>query len=264
MKLNPLGFEAGTGMSSSFADSLRCKAFANQSDERKQWFSGKKLNRGFSTGFSIFASLTVAISLSGTLDTALAADGPKAGISRSSQDGPLEVPGSFKDLPDARDAVTAKHLPEQIRVPVSASAESNQLTIDAEKGAAAAGAFFGENITGTDGDTYVDGDMVDFHATAYCLKGRTASGIDTRPGMIAADPRVLPLGTVVHLRAGRYTGTYTVMDTGGLIKGRIVDVYVLTHREAMEFGRRQVKIKVIGRASHKARRDGKNLMASER
>ena len=82
--------------------------------------------------------------------------------------------------------------------------------------------------------------------------------------MIAADPRVLPLGTVVHLRAGRYTGTYTVMDTGGLIKGRIVDVYVPTHREAMEFGRRQVKIKVIGRASAKARRDGKNLMASER
>ena len=74
----------------------------------------------------------------------------------------------------------------------------------------------------------------------------------------------MPLGTVVHIRAGRYTGTYTVMDTGGLIKGRVVDVYVTSYSEAIEFGRRQVKIKVIGRPSAKARKDGKYLMASER
>ena len=66
--------------------------------------------------------------------------------------------------------------------------------------------------------------------------------------MIAADPRVLPLGTVVHIRAGSYTGTYTVTDTGSRIKGRIVDVYVPTYKEAKQFGRRQVKIKVISRA----------------
>jgi len=99
---------------------------------------------------------------------------------------------------------------------------------------------------------YADSEMVDFHATAYCLKGRTASGMHTRPGVIAADPSVLPLGTVVHLRAGRYTGTYTVMDTGGKIKGRLVDVYVPTYKEAVAFGRKQVKIKVIGRNSTKA------------
>jgi len=108
------------------------------------------------------------------------------------------------------------------------------------------------------GDAYPDNELLDFHATAYCLKGRTASGINTRPGMIAADPRVLPLGTVVHLRAGRYTGTYTVMDTGGLIKGRRVDVYVPTYREAVQFGRRQVKLKVIGRNSKKT--GGKGLV----
>ena len=81
--------------------------------------------------------------------------------------------------------------------------------------------------------------------------------------MIAADPSVLPLGTVVHLRAGRYTGTYTVMDTGGRIKGRLVDVYVPTHREALEFGRQRVKIKVIGRGSAKGNRASKSLLASE-
>src|SRR5258705_143985 len=108
MKLTPLGFEAETSVIPSFANSLRCKAFATQTDDRKQWFSGRKLNKGFSSGISIFASLTVAMSLSGTLNTALAADGPKAGIARFSQDDPLDVPGSFKELPDARDAVTAK------------------------------------------------------------------------------------------------------------------------------------------------------------
>jgi 3D (Asp-Asp-Asp) domain-containing protein len=79
--------------------------------------------------------------------------------------------------------------------------------------------------------------------------------------MIAADPSVLPLGTVVHLRAGRYTGTYTVMDTGGRIKGRRVDVYVESHREAIEFGRRQVKLKVL--KPKKADRANKKVLASE-
>ena len=265
MKLTPLRFEARAGMSPSFADSVRCKAFTSQSDYRKRCFSERNLNKIFSSGLSIFASLTFAISLSGTFDVALAADGPKTGIARTSQEGDtLEIPGSFKDLPDARDAVTAKRLQEHIRLPASTVVASEQLAIDAEKAAGTAVGAFGEKVPASAGDVYAEGDMIDFHATAYCLKGRTASGIDTRPGMIAADPRVLPLGTVVHLRAGRYTGTYTVMDTGGLIKGRIVDVYVLTQREAIEFGRRQVKIKVIGRASAKARRDSKTLMASER
>jgi 3D (Asp-Asp-Asp) domain-containing protein len=110
----------------------------------------------------------------------------------------------------------------------------------------------------------IEGDLIDFDATAYCLKGRTASGIDTRPGVIAADPRVLPMGTVVHLRAGRYTGTYTVMDTGSRIRGRRVDVYVTTHREAVAFGRRQVKLKVMSRGSAKAARANMNPVVSER
>jgi 3D (Asp-Asp-Asp) domain-containing protein len=86
----------------------------------------------------------------------------------------------------------------------------------------------------------------DFDATAYSLKGRTASGHNVRPGIIAADPRVLPLGTVVHLEAGQYSGVYTVLDTGARIKGRIIDVYIPTRREAIQFGRRPVKLKVIG------------------
>jgi hypothetical protein len=53
------------------------------------------------------------------------------------------------------------------------------------------------------------------------------------------------------------------MDTGGRIKGRLVDVYVPTHREALEFGRQKVKLKVIGRGSAKSHRASKSLLASE-
>jgi 3D (Asp-Asp-Asp) domain-containing protein len=250
MKRAPLsfvGFRVGQGEITRFADSVRLKASAKQSDVRMS--SRRRPGKWLSSALSILASLAVAIFLSGTLDSALAADDPTA-VPRNTQVDPLDVPGSFKDLPNATDAVTAKRLPEQIRIPAASEAASVQLTIDVEKSAAAGRAV------------YLEGDLVDFDATAYCLKGRTASGIDTRPGVIAADPRVLPIGTVVHLRAGRYTGTYTVMDTGGRIRGRRVDVYVPTHREAMEFGRRQVKLKVIGRGSGKAGRASKNLVAS--
>lgn len=245
----PLTFEAKNSETACLADSVRGQALAKQSDGRMKHFPGRRLTKDLSSGLSILASLTVVISLSGTLDTALAADDPTPTIATSSLGDPLDVPGSFKDLPDAGDTVTSKRSPEQIRLPAATGTASAPFAIDAEK------------VAATTGAPYVEGDLVDFQATAYCLKGRTASGIDTRPGVIAADPRVLPLGTVVHLRAGRYTGTYRVMDTGGRIKGHIVDVYVPTHREAMEFGRRQVKIKVIGRGSAKAVRAHKNLWA---
>ncbi|HYP27162.1 MAG TPA: 3D domain-containing protein [Blastocatellia bacterium] len=108
--------------------------------------------------------------------------------------------------------------------------------VDANKGTA-------DRLSNTD-----KSELQDFHATAYCLKGRTASGQYTRRGVIAADPRVLPIGTVVQIQAGRYTGTYTVLDTGGRIKGRKIDVYVPTYDEARRFGRQRIQVKVLGRA----------------
>lgn len=207
-------------------------------------FPAKRVSKSLYSGLFVFALI---ISLSGSLDTALAADDPVATAAKTAQ-GAVEIPGSFKELPDARDAVTAKRAAEEIVSVSQSSPASAELVIDSEK------------IARTNETAYTDNELADFHATAYCLKGRTASGIHTRPGIIAADPSVLPLGTVVHLRAGRYTGTYTVMDTGGRIKGRRVDVYVPTYREAIEFGRRPVKIKVISRNSTKAA--SRNLLAS--
>jgi 3D (Asp-Asp-Asp) domain-containing protein len=81
-----------------------------------------------------------------------------------------------------------------------------------------------------------------FTATAYCLQGRTAMGHGVRRGIIAADPRVLKLGSRVNLGAGSYTGQYLVSDTGGRIKGNKIDIWVPNCAEARRFGRRTVKI----------------------
>ena len=82
-------------------------------------------------------------------------------------------------------------------------------------------------------------------ATAYSLRGRTASGRPVAKGIIAADPRHLPLGSRVRLEAGSYSGEYLVADTGSLVRGRRIDIWTPTSREAMRFGRRTVKLTVL-------------------
>ena len=92
-------------------------------------------------------------------------------------------------------------------------------------------------------------------ATAYSLRGRTASGLNVSKGLIAADPRVLPLGSRVRIDAGTYSGEYLVADTGTMVKGRRIDIWTPTGREAMKFGRRTVKLTILSyggkrRAAH--------------
>lgn len=86
-----------------------------------------------------------------------------------------------------------------------------------------------------------------FRATAYCLRGKTASGKYVRRGLVAADPRVLPLGTRISMAGGRYTGKYLVADTGKKIKGRRLDIWVPSCKEAMRWGIRTVKVRVLSR-----------------
>ena len=88
---------------------------------------------------------------------------------------------------------------------------------------------------------------VSYTATAYSLRGRTASGKFVTRGLIAADRRVLPIGTRVRLQAGSYSGEYLVADTGGAVRGRKIDIWVPSTNEAMRFGRRSVKLTVLSR-----------------
>jgi len=82
-------------------------------------------------------------------------------------------------------------------------------------------------------------------ATAYTLRGRTASGQPVSRGLIAADPRILPLGSRVRLEAGTFSGEYLVADTGGAVRGRRIDIWTPSIREAMRFGRRTIKLTVL-------------------
>src|SRR4030095_9840664 len=112
------------------------QTFAKQRANTNQSFFTKRT--GFFSGvFTLGLALAVPL---GTPQPVLAADGSKPGLARSAQDDPLEVPGSFKDLPDARDLVTAKRLPDQIILPASPGTTTSTLLIDTEKGAATSAA----------------------------------------------------------------------------------------------------------------------------
>ena len=86
-----------------------------------------------------------------------------------------------------------------------------------------------------------------FSATAYCKGETTASGAGVHSGVAAADPELLPVGTVVEIDSlpGRYNGIYTVLDTGPAVQGRQVDLYMWSCNEALEFGRQPIHLTVL-------------------
>ncbi len=91
------------------------------------------------------------------------------------------------------------------------------------------------------------GARLQFRATAYCKGEITASGVGVRTGIAAADPAILPVGSVVRLETPnpRYSGVWTVMDTGPAVRGRTVDLYLWSCKEALQFGRRSVRLTVL-------------------
>ena len=103
-----------------------------------------------------------------------------------------------------------------------------------------------------------------YSATAYALKGRTATGRGVSRGIIAADPRVLPLGSRVRVEAGNWSGEYIVADTGGKVKGKKIDVWVPSNGEARRFGRRTVKLTVLSYGGSKRAKANKPVTTSKK
>jgi 3D (Asp-Asp-Asp) domain-containing protein len=91
------------------------------------------------------------------------------------------------------------------------------------------------------------GTRLSFSATAYCKGTTTTSGVNVRSGIAAADPALLPVGTVIQADAPgtRYDGVYTIMDTGPKVQGRHLDLYMWSCHEALAFGRTAVSIVVL-------------------
>lgn len=106
---------------------------------------------------------------------------------------------------------------------------------------------------------------LELEATAYCScyeccgkhpgnkwYGITATGTRAKVGTIAVDPRVISLGTKVYIEglygANNY-GYAVAEDTGGAIKGNIIDLYFNTHSETVAWGRQQVRVYILKDAS---------------
>ena len=98
-----------------------------------------------------------------------------------------------------------------------------------------------------------------FLAFAYTSGRLTSEGNKPIAGTtIAADPRVLPMGSRVRITgAGEYSGIYTVSDKGSAIKGQKVDIFVRSRDEAIQFGRKHVYIDILDmpQQSRRARRE---------
>ena len=75
--------------------------------------------------------------------------------------------------------------------------------------------------------------------TGYSIRGRTATGMPTAPGVVAVDPSVIPLGT--RLTIPGY-GDGVAADTGGAVQGNTIDVWFPTAAQALQWGRRTVVI----------------------
>src|SRR5436853_2333574 len=74
-----------------------------------------------------------------------------------------------------------------------------------------------------------------FSATAYCKGLTTTAGVAVQTGIAAADPELLPVGSVVEIETSlpKYNGIYTVLDTGPAVQGRQVDIYMWSCNEAL-------------------------------
>jgi 3D (Asp-Asp-Asp) domain-containing protein len=91
------------------------------------------------------------------------------------------------------------------------------------------------------------GRRLQMEVTAYCIEGETASGETTRRGIVAADPRVLPLGSQVRVEGlGKpHDRVYDVEDTGREVKGHELDIFMHDCAAARKFGRRSARVRVL-------------------
>jgi 3D (Asp-Asp-Asp) domain-containing protein len=84
------------------------------------------------------------------------------------------------------------------------------------------------------------GEPMPVQLTSYCLKGTTRRDNYVRQGIVAADPRVFPLGRHIDVYVGRiYYGRFLIDDTGSAIRDAILDIWTPECRDARRFGRQR-------------------------
>lgn len=111
------------------------------------------------------------------------------------------------------------------------------------------------------GESFRYKQVLDMRATAYTASfkdtgkhsdhphfGITFTGVKAKKGIIAVDPKVIPLGTRVYVEGVGNTPDYgyaLAADTGGAIKGNLIDLYVDTQKESDSWGVKKVKVYII-------------------
>ena len=78
--------------------------------------------------------------------------------------------------------------------------------------------------------------------------GVTASGLKVRPGIVAVDPRVIPLGTWLYVEG---YGEALAADTGGAIKGNKIDLYFDSPSDVKKYGKKSVKVYILNKPTYK-------------
>ena len=72
--------------------------------------------------------------------------------------------------------------------------------------------------------------------------GQTATGMKPQVGVVAVDPRIIPLGTKLYVEG---YGRAIAGDTGGAIEGHRIDLFMASRGEALRFGRRQIRVRIL-------------------
>ena len=134
--------------------------------------------------------------------------------------------GSASTTGAATTATRPSTAPTAPAVTVATSETPEGATLPADGASAAAGAATGERT-------------LTVSATAYTLRGRTATGLPTSWGIVAVDPNVIPLGTRMTIPG---YGEAIAADTGSAVRGATIDVWVPDGAAAAAFGRRTITI----------------------
>jgi 3D (Asp-Asp-Asp) domain-containing protein len=86
------------------------------------------------------------------------------------------------------------------------------------------------------------GRQVTVSSTAYCLRGFTSRGTSVSYGTVAVDPRVIPLGSRIYVPG---YGWARALDVGGAVRGNVIDVWLPSMGQCMQWGRRSVTVTVL-------------------
>lgn len=108
----------------------------------------------------------------------------------------------------------------------------------------------GGTITGADGAAYAFSYYKEMESTAYTyVPGKTtkttATGAALKKGVVAVDPDVIPLNTKLYIKGTIDYGYGVACDTGGVIKGNIIDLAFETYNECVDYGRRNVRVYIL-------------------